>query len=40
MTKREQALINEKVIAMVNKFSQDYGRGTFGCKERLTYREV
>lgn len=22
------------------KFSQDYGRGTFGCKERLTYREV
>lgn len=108
MTKREQALINEEVIAMVNKynevkqnvlqqgkrlrtcqayvyetpslyvlksyntvvaiidkstdtcydflravygytnssaqhiykFSQDYGRGTFGCKERLTYREV
>lgn len=79
MTKREQALINEEVIAMLNKynevkqnvlqqgkrlrncqayvyetpslygytstsaqhiykFSQDYGCGTFGCKEKLTYR--
>lgn len=22
----------------IYKFSQDYGRGTFGCKEKLTYR--
>lgn len=24
----------------ISKFDKDYGRGTFGCKERVTYREV
>lgn len=24
----------------ISKFDKDYGRGTCGCKERVTYREV
>lgn len=24
----------------ISKFDKDYGRGTWGCKERVTYREV
>lgn len=24
----------------ISKFDKDYGRGKFGCKERVTYREV
>lgn len=24
----------------ISKFDKDYGRGTYGCKERVTYREV
>lgn len=24
----------------ISKFDQDYGRGKWGCKERVTYREV
>lgn len=24
----------------INKFDKDYGRGIWGCKERVTYREV
>lgn len=24
----------------ISKFDKDYGRGVYGCKERVTYREV
>lgn len=24
----------------ISKFDKDYGRGTYGCKERVTYREI
>ena len=24
----------------ISKFDKDYGRGTWGCKERVTYREI
>lgn len=24
----------------ISKFDKDYGRGAYGCKERVTYREV
>lgn len=24
----------------ISKFDKDYGRGTYGCKERVTYREL
>lgn len=24
----------------ISKFDKDYGRGTWGCTERVTYREV
>lgn len=24
----------------ISKFDKDYGRGSYGCKERVTYREI
>lgn len=27
-------------VQHISKFDKDYGRGTYGCKERVTYREI
>jgi hypothetical protein len=42
LDKKAQIESNKEVLAArhISKFDKDYGRDTWGCKKRVTYREV